>query len=135
MQRGRVPKVLYVVCSTPSNPHANGPVEVFTSRQKAERARRWSDQRLIEFVPRAVEAASQSAPAVQVLLDAAVCFGFGEWRVEHIVDTDGKDWGWVVSKNGIWAQEGMTRDEAIEEAMDRAMSESRARPQASSEKA
>ena len=51
MRKARVPKVLYVVCSTPGNPHSNGTMEVFTSRQKAERATRWGDQRLIEFVP------------------------------------------------------------------------------------
>lgn len=54
------------------------------------------------------------------LYDAAVCFTFGEWYAEHIVDTDGKDWGWVVSKDGDWAQQGMTRDEAIAEACRRA---------------
>lgn len=49
----RVPPVLFVVCSTPSNPHADSPLEVFTQRRAAERAFRWSDQRLIEYVPRA----------------------------------------------------------------------------------
>lgn len=52
MKKARVPKVLYVVCSTPGNPHSNGTVEVFTSKQRAERATRWGDQRLVEFVPR-----------------------------------------------------------------------------------
>jgi hypothetical protein len=51
VRKARTPKVLYVVCSTPGNPHSNGTVEVFTTRQRAERARRWSDQRLVEFVP------------------------------------------------------------------------------------
>lgn len=50
-EHGRVPKVLYVVCSTAGNPHANGALEVFTTRQKAERACRWGDQRLVVFVP------------------------------------------------------------------------------------
>ena len=53
---------------------------------------------------------------LHLLFDAAVCFKFGDWYVEHIVDTDNKDWGWVVSKDGKWAQEGMTRDAAIAEA-------------------
>lgn len=57
---------------------------------------------------------------LQLLFDAAVCFKFGEWYVEHIVDTDGKDWGWVVSKDGKWEQEHMTRDQAIDEAKLRA---------------
>lgn len=51
-RRGRVPKVLYVLCSTADNPHANATIEVFTSRQKAQRAYRWGDQRLVEFVRR-----------------------------------------------------------------------------------
>jgi intein/homing endonuclease len=55
------------------------------------------------------------------MLDAAQCFQFGDWCAEHIVDTDGKDWGWVVSKNGKWEQrEAMGRDEAIAEAKRRA---------------
>jgi hypothetical protein len=52
-ERGRIPKALYVVCSTQSNPHANGALEVFTTRRKAERACRWGDQRLVVFVPQA----------------------------------------------------------------------------------
>lgn len=51
MKKARVPKVLYVVCSSPGNPHSNGPLEVFTSKQRAERACR-GDQQLVEFVPR-----------------------------------------------------------------------------------
>jgi hypothetical protein len=50
--RAKVPKVLYVVCSTPGNPHANGDLRVFTRRRDALRTRRWGDQRLVEFVPR-----------------------------------------------------------------------------------
>jgi hypothetical protein len=49
---GKVPKTLYVVCSAPDNPHADGTLQVFTRRRPAERARRWGDQRLVEFVPR-----------------------------------------------------------------------------------
>jgi|GEM_PF-3364673 len=49
---GKVPSVLYVVCSTPGNPHAAGPLEVFTRKRDAQRASRWGDQRLVEFVPR-----------------------------------------------------------------------------------
>lgn len=52
MRVAKVPKVLYVVCSTPSNPHADGALQVFTHKRKAQRARRWSDQRLVEFVPK-----------------------------------------------------------------------------------
>ena len=48
----KVPKVIYVVCSTPDNPHADGTLQVFTRRRDAERTRRWDDQRLVEFVPR-----------------------------------------------------------------------------------
>jgi DNA-directed RNA polymerase subunit RPC12/RpoP len=49
------------------------------------------------------------------LLDAAVRFRFGNYYVEHLVDTRGRVWGWVVSKDGKWAQNGMTREEAIAE--------------------
>jgi hypothetical protein len=51
------------------------------------------------------------------LLDLAICFRIGELYVEHIVDTDGNDYGWVVKKDGKWEQrEGLTRDQAIAEA-------------------
>ena len=48
------------------------------------------------------------------LLEAAVCFRFGDYHVERLVDTDGNDYGWIIKKNGKWEQnEKLTRDEAI----------------------
>jgi hypothetical protein len=58
---------------------------------------------------------------MRLLLDAATCFRFGDFYAEHIVDTDGRDHGWVVSKDGKWEQrERMTREQAIDEAKRRA---------------
>ena len=47
--RARAPSALYVVISAPDNPHANAEIEVFTSKRKAERARKWGDQQLVEY--------------------------------------------------------------------------------------
>jgi hypothetical protein len=55
LARGRVPKALYVLCSAPDNPHANGRVEVFTNLRDAERACRWGDQRVVTFVQKTAE--------------------------------------------------------------------------------
>ena len=51
-KKGSVPRILYVVCSTASNPHADSELQVFTRKRRAQRAFRWSDQRIVEFVPR-----------------------------------------------------------------------------------
>jgi DNA-binding SARP family transcriptional activator len=51
------------------------------------------------------------------LVDAATCFQFGDFYAEHLVDQDGDDYGWVVSRNGKWEQrERLTREQAIERA-------------------
>jgi hypothetical protein len=56
----------------------------------------------------------------QALLAAATCFRIGRFYVEHIVDTLGEDWGWVVSENGNWEEgTGLTRDQAIAQARER----------------
>lgn len=55
MRKTKAPKVLYVVLSDPGNPHADGPVLVFTTRRQAERECRWGDQRTVEYVPKTAQ--------------------------------------------------------------------------------
>ncbi len=81
-------------------------------------------ERLAETQSALNEAARQHGEA-RLLVDAATCFAFGDFYAEHLVDTDGNDHGWVVSKNGKWEQrEGLSREQAIEQARARWMAES-----------
>ena len=56
----------------------------------------------LEDTKSALNECARQRGELQLLVDAAVCFKFGDWYAEHIVDTDGKDWGWVASRDGKW---------------------------------
>jgi len=48
---GKAPKVLYVVVSDRGNPHVDGEVVFYRRKRDAQRACKWSDQKLVVYVP------------------------------------------------------------------------------------
>jgi len=68
----------------------------------------------VQHLDRVQEHLRDRLEAAETLLSSASRFTFGQFCAEHLVDTDGNDYGWVVKKNGKWSQsERLTRDEAV----------------------
>lgn len=85
----------------------------------AQRATIKRNRELIDAGASYIDALRTARESDGTLIEAATCFRIGDLYVEHIVDTDGRDWGWVVSKDGKWEQRdrmGLTRDQAIDHA-------------------